>query len=82
MEEDDVWHIQAVWACKDGTHTVRQYCFNDFSAARKELVRLFCHFGEVGRDERVLRSLDVDGDFWREKFRPADTRTGMETRWE
>jgi len=82
MGEDDVWQIQAGWACKDGTRTVRQFCFNDYSAARKELVRLFSHFGEMGRDERVLRSLEIDGDFWHEKARPADTRTGIETRWE
>ena len=63
--EDDVWQIEAVWAAKDGTHTVRQYCFNDYAAARKELVRLFCHFGAVGRDDRVLQRLEISGDFWR-----------------
>ena len=61
---DDIWQVRALWVDRNGNSTERLYCFTDPDRARKEVVRLFCHLGHVGADDRALAGLEIAGDFW------------------
>lgn len=61
---EDIWQVRALWVDRNGNSTERLYCFTDPDRARKEVVRLFCHLGHVGADDRALTGLEIAGDFW------------------
>lgn len=61
---DQPWEVRAVWIDRSGLTTERSYHFGTYADARREVVRLFCHLGHVGLDERALTRLEIRGDFW------------------
>ena len=61
---EEIWQVRALWVDRNGNSTERLYCFNDPDRARKEVVRLFCHLGHVGADDRALAGVEIEGDFW------------------
>ena len=61
---DEPWQVRAVWVGPDGSATEQRHQFGSYADARREVVRLFCHLGLVGHDDRALRGLEITGDFW------------------
>jgi hypothetical protein len=61
---DQSWEVRAIWTDRGGSRTERWYRFRNYADARREMVRLFCHFGFVEADDRALTALEIQGDFW------------------
>jgi hypothetical protein len=61
---NEPWQVRAVWVSRDGSASEQQYEFGSYADARREVVRLFCHLGLVGHDDRALRTLEITGDYW------------------
>jgi hypothetical protein len=61
---EPTWQVRAVWQCRDGTTSEQHYHFGNYLDARQHVVRLSSHLGLIGQDDRALRGLEINGNFW------------------
>jgi hypothetical protein len=78
VEIDPTWQVRAVWLSRDGTTTEQQYQFHNYPDARREALRLSSHLGLIGQDDRALKGVEINGNFWGVTDAPVRAEPGWD----